>query len=87
MNGIWIHSQDRKTLVYAKRIAIERFKEHENNRYLYRIINQVLYQDNADDYDVLGVYTTEKRAMEILGDISRSIDGLINKSNKVFYMP
>lgn len=73
MDGIWIRTQNRKGLIYAKRIVIEQFKKFGTDEYWYRIINQVLYQDSADDYDLLGEYKTEERAIEIINQIQERI--------------
>lgn len=59
---MWVRSQDKKGLVYSNRIYVD-FRHGK-----YRIINQVAYQE-CDDYDVLGEYETEERAIEVLNDI------------------
>jgi hypothetical protein len=89
MDGIWIRTQDRKGLIYAQRIAIESFKEWKSEEFKYRIVNQVLYQDVANDYDLLGVYDTEERAIEVLDSIQNIIMAHIlgDMINPVFEMP
>lgn len=89
MNGIWIRTQDKRGLICAKRIVIESFKDYNIGEFKYQIINQVLYQNTADDYDLLGTYATEERAIEVLDSIQDIIMAHIlgDMINPVFEMP
>jgi len=57
--GMWIRSQDKEILVNASRISV-------SNK---RIINEVL----DDDYDTLGNYETNLRAIQVLDLIKNNI--------------
>jgi len=57
--GIWIRSQNKENLVNASRISVSDK----------RIINEVL----NDNYDILGKYETDLRAIQVLNLIKNNI--------------
>jgi hypothetical protein len=60
---MWIRSKDKTVLVETKRIIA-------NGKC---IVNQVLCQSEADDYDILGEYATKERALEVLDQIQQRL--------------
>lgn len=75
---IWIRSQDKMTLVYANRIIAGGT----------RIINEVSYDSETDDYDFLGDYKTHKRALQVLNEIQDFVEKQTTyKHNYVYEMP
>lgn len=87
--GIWIRIQDKKGLIYAKRIFIYKVHRDKEEACTFRIIEQYDCNNNGDDYDVLAEYKTEERAMEVLDNIHDFIDcdGNMNVKSNVFQMP
>ena len=67
MSGLWVRSQDKKGLFYCNRITL--MKCSGGNKV--RVINQVLYQENTDDYDTLGEYDTVDRCIEVINDMQQ----------------
>ncbi len=65
---MWIRSQDKLELVDVRRIIV--FKCSDKR---YRIVNQYRCTEDSDDYDILGEYNTEQRAIEILHEIQRQL--------------
>jgi hypothetical protein len=65
MNGIWIRSQNKMSLIFANRLEIM-----SRNDGKARIVNWV---DGVNSYDLLGEYTTETRALDVLNDIYAKI--------------
>lgn len=89
---MWIRSQDNKQLVNANRLFISQYKKGNATGYIvkWRIINQVLCTNESDDYDVLGTYETEERAIEVLDSIDMfiDVDGEMNDCKmRVYEMP
>lgn len=73
MKGIWIRSQDEKTLAYCHRLAI-----------VGRIIQNLATTGIEDDYDIMGEYETPQRAIQVLNDIQNQI---CTMTNTVYQMP
>lgn len=79
-----IRSQDKLKLVNANRIIVSETE----------VVNYVSYTNEAEDYDVLGTYKTQQRAIEVLTEIEdyfNSIEQLKRKNisfiKNVFHMP
>lgn len=81
---MWIRSQDRASLVEAKRLIV--YKKQDK----FRIINQVLYMgDISDDYDILGEYESEGRSIEVLDEIQKHMEDLNRqiRTDLIYKMP
>jgi hypothetical protein len=91
MEGIWIRSQDRKSLVFAKRIMVA--KEACAGEMPWKIINEVSFINDTDDYDVLGRYSTEELCTQELDQIQKFIKSStdikihIDRSTPIYEMP
>lgn len=59
---MWIRSQDKKTLVYCTRLAV-----------VGRTIQNLPATGIEDDYDVMGKYESEERAVEVLDNIQSQL--------------
>lgn len=78
---MWIRSQDRMNLVEAKRlIAYEKQGK-------FRIVNQVLHMGDVDDYDILGEYESEERAIEVLNEIQNEISNCVEFAHTTESLP
>lgn len=65
---MWIRSQDLMSLVNCKRIIISETREKK-----YKIIEQHSESQNYDNYDLLGIYETQERAIFVLGMIHNKL--------------
>lgn len=65
MNGIWIRSQNKMSLIFAQRIEIISNKNQKS-----RIVN---WTEGTNSYDLLGEYATEARALEVLDNVHNKI--------------
>jgi hypothetical protein len=73
MNGIWIRSQDKTTLAFINTLCVEADEDGG-----YGISgNKRFYQSDEDndywEYEDLGAYPTEARALEVLDEIQQFI--------------
>ena len=59
---MWIRSQDKKTLAYCTRLAV-----------VGKTIQNLPPTGIDDDYDLMGVYESSERAIELLNDIAETI--------------
>jgi len=59
---MWIRSQDKKTLAYCTRLAV-----------VGRTIQNLPPTGIDDDYDVMGVYESSERAVEVLDNIQSQL--------------
>ena len=70
---LWIRSQNKKTLHKVTKVYISEHQYY-GGRIIYRII---------DSSDVLGIYETEERALEVLDEIQKSICTTFNLKPKI----
>ena len=71
---MWIRSQDGKALINATRIILHRRYAHNRTiEHVISIINQVSLGETTNEYDVLGDYATEERAIAIIDEIQERI--------------
>ena len=78
---MWIRSQDRLTLVKSERLIISCPNENfEGSGKYARVLNYKAQIGNTEDYDVLGVYETKERAIEVVNDMQEHLTaiGIIN---------
>lgn len=83
---MWIRSQDKKTLAYCTRLIVAG-----------RTIQNLPPTGIEDDYDVMGVYESPERAMEVLDNIQsqlqsaveviRGVSGKNYKQHFIYQMP
>lgn len=59
---MWIRSQDKKTLAYCTRLAV-----------VGKTIQNLPPTGIDDDYDVMGVYESSERAVEVLDNIQSQL--------------
>ncbi|MBV4423442.1 hypothetical protein [Clostridium tyrobutyricum] len=71
---MWVRSQDKYSLVKANRLLIVETAYVAKFNKGYRIINQYKCTNDSDDYDILGEYETEKRALEVLDNMQIQIE-------------
>lgn len=67
MDGVWIRSQDRESLMLLKTLSTM------NSVKGVKIINPY-----ADGYDILGEYITKERALQVLDEIQQAITNYAN---------
>ncbi|WP_252225175.1 MULTISPECIES: hypothetical protein [unclassified Clostridium] len=81
---MWIRSQDKKHLHDVKHFDIVMSSFCKDNQR--SIINQINYfGEDADLYEILGIYDSEKRCIEILDDITLKMFDC--SKNYVYEMP
>ena len=83
---MWIRSQDRKTLAKVTRLAV-----------VGRTIQNLPATGIEDDYDIMGKYESEERAVEVLDNIQSQLRSAVEvvrgvssdnyKQHYVFQMP
>jgi hypothetical protein len=69
---MWIRSQDKKTLVYCTRLAV-----------VGRTIQNLPATGIEDDYDVMGKYESEERAIEVLDNIQSQLRSTVEVVREV----
>lgn len=77
---MWIRSQDKELLVYAKRLMVL------GNR----VVSFVRFNIEGDDYDLLGEYESDDKAIEVLDKIQNSLRINIRSTGNyatIFEMP
>lgn len=78
--GIWVRSQAKKALCKVQRIYVY---EKDGKWKVVNIIN-----GESDDFDTLGTYETEEKALEVLNEIQSHIEIVLrNHEAYVFEMP
>jgi hypothetical protein len=86
MNGIWIRSQDKKTLAEPNLLNYEEeCRDSDGNRFENAIIT-----DASETEYLLGTYATEERALQVLDEIQAFIncDGEMNGNKyRAYEMP
>lgn len=78
MEGIWIRTQNRKELWCATKFWIEVYFSED-----FEEIEKAALKAGLDDYRIIGTYSTEQRAFEVLNEIQKAIEN----GQKVFEMP
>lgn len=68
---MWIRSQDKRILVNTRRVLILAPNTYRKNYEIanYENLRAGNYEGNCEDYDTLGKYKTEERALEVLNQI------------------
>lgn len=69
---MWIRSQDKKTLAYCTRLAV-----------VGRTIQNLPPTGIEDDYDVMGVYESSERAVEVLDNIQSQLRSTVEVIREV----
>lgn len=69
---MWIRSQDKKILVYCTRLAVAG-----------RIIQNLPATGIENNYDVMGVYESPERAMEVLDNIQSQLRSTVEVVREV----
>jgi len=72
MNGLWIRSQNKRTLAFVKYIGYDRCDSAEPVITLHSIAGG----ENCHETDLLAIYETKERALEVLDEIQAWIDEL-----------
>ena len=75
--NLWIRSQDRMNLVQIKQISINYY----NKKQIIANYKPDQYENSGCYYELLGIYETKERALEVLDEIQNIFSlNLINKS-------
>lgn len=69
---LWIRSQDKEKLVKCNDIVIRRFID-EDSLYSYQILG---YFEKETEFEILGIYETKERVLEVLDEINNYKDKL-----------
>lgn len=80
---MWIRSQDKTTLVTARRITIVPNLETAAKVNGWKVIEYHGETRNGVDWDVLGVYKTKERALEILNTIQSQLRSTVEVVREV----
>ena len=84
---LWIHSQDKEKLLKCNDIAIERNMIYEMETIKFKGYKIVGYFDKNTEYEVLGIYETKERAIEILDKIQDLLqNAYVGSSNRIVYL-
>lgn len=70
---LWIRSQDKMNLVKIRQISLN----YQNNKQIIANYMPDFYPNSGEYYELLGVYKTKERALEVLDEIQNKIN-LIN---------
>lgn len=62
---LWIRSQDKKNLVKIRQISLN----YQNNKQIIANYIPDLYPNSGEYYELLGVYKSKERAIEVLDEI------------------
>ncbi|TKD69982.1 hypothetical protein [Pseudalkalibacillus hwajinpoensis] len=73
---IWVMTQNKKSLLYVKEISVK-------GRYIEGVVERRFF---IEWKKTLGTYGTTERALEVLEELFKNIDGLNEKVTNV-YMP
>lgn len=83
---LWIYSQDKEKLLKCNDIAIERNMIYEMETIKFKGYKIVGYFDKNTEYEVLGIYETKERAIEILDKIQDLLqNAYVGSSNRIVY--
>lgn len=62
---LWIRSQDKKNLVKIRQISLN----YQNNKQIIANYMPELYENSGEYYELLGIYESKERTIEILDEI------------------
>ena len=70
---LWIRSQDKMNLVKVRQVGVN----YQNNKQIIANYIPELYENSGEFFELLGIYKTKERALEVLNEIQNKIN-LIN---------
>ena len=62
---LWIRSQDKMNLVKVRQISVN----YQDNKQIIANYMPELYENSGEYYEILGIYKTKERAIEVLDEI------------------
>lgn len=63
---LWIRSQDKMNLVKVRQVGIN----YQNNKQIIANYTPELYENSGEFVELLGIYKTKERALEVLDEIN-----------------
>lgn len=77
---LWIRSQDKMNLVKIRQISLD----YQNNKQIIANYIPDLYPNSGEYYELLGVYKSKERALEVLDEIQNKINAIANITDENF---
>ena len=71
--NLWVRSQDKEKLLKCNDIAISNNMINEGKSIKFKGYKIVGYFDKNTEYEILGIYETKERALEVLDEIHKCI--------------
>ena len=79
---LWIRSQDKMNLVKVRQAGVN----YQNNKQIIANYTPELYENSGEFVELLGIYKTKERAIEVLDEIQAYLMSNTPQSN-VYNMP
>lgn len=64
--NLWIRSQDKMNLVKVRQVGVN----YQNNKQIIANYTPELYENSGEFVELLGIYKTKERALEVLDEIN-----------------
>lgn len=65
--NLWIRSQDKMNLVKVRQVGVN----YQNNKQIIANYTPELYENSGEFVELLGIYKTKERALEVLDEIQK----------------
>lgn len=79
---LWIRSQDKMNLVKARQVGVN----YQNNKQIIANYTPELYENSGEFVELLGIYKTKERALEILDEIQHLLQTVyVGSANRIVY--
>ncbi len=70
--NLWIRSQDKMNLVKVRQVSVN----YQNNKQIIANYTPELYENSGEFVELLGIYKTKERALEVLDEIQYKIKNM-----------